>query len=79
MEISLPNPPLDAQVPESNGIVSESTASSIVNEDKILVSGSLIIFVPYRLRYFCICFQFPSFETCFLLLLFIFYNVVLLF
>ncbi|XP_023000731.1 pachytene checkpoint protein 2 homolog [Cucurbita maxima] len=38
MEISLPNPPLDAQVPESNGIISESTASSIVNEDKILVS-----------------------------------------
>ncbi|KAA0055262.1 pachytene checkpoint protein 2-like protein [Cucumis melo var. makuwa] len=38
MEISFPNPPIEPQMSESNGIIAESAASSIVNEDKILVS-----------------------------------------
>lgn len=76
MEISLPNPPLEAQLSESNGVISESAASPIVNEDKILVSGtSLTVSVSYCLRHFCTCFQFPSFEVFFLLCL----NVVLYF
>ncbi|XP_022137638.1 pachytene checkpoint protein 2 homolog [Momordica charantia] len=38
MEISLPNPPSEAQMSDSNGVVSESAASPCLSEDKILVS-----------------------------------------
>lgn len=62
MEISFPNPPIEPQMSESNGIIAESAASSIVNEDKILVSGtSLTVSVSYCLKHFCTCFQFHSF------------------
>lgn len=53
MEISLPNHPSEAQMSELNGLVSDSPASSIVNEDKILVPGSsLIVSLSYCFRYF---------------------------